>query len=59
MESPRSVVLADKVVLLGDPEYLKYVRASENYETKYYQMALEHSSDEIVDGMEKAIYVGK
>lgn len=49
------MILADKVVLFGDPEFLKYVRLSEKYETKYYQMALEHSSDEIVDGMEKAV----
>ena len=52
------MILADKVVLLGDNEYLKYVRCSGKYETKYYQMALEHSSEEIVDGMEKAIYLG-
>ena len=52
------MVLADKVVLLGDAEFLKYVRCSGKYETKYYQMALEHSSDEIVDGMEKALFIG-
>ena len=44
--------------MLGDPEFLKYVRNSDKYQTQYYQMALEHSSEEIVDGMEKAVYVG-
>nr|CAB3263549.1 catechol O-methyltransferase-like [Phallusia mammillata] len=56
--SKRTVMLADKVVMPGDPSFLKYVRESDHYETKYYQMSLEHSSHEIVDGMEVAIYTG-
>uniref|UniRef100_H2YNB5 catechol O-methyltransferase n=1 Tax=Ciona savignyi TaxID=51511 RepID=H2YNB5_CIOSA len=56
--APKTVVLADKVVLLGDPEFLKYVRGSPNYQTQYYQMSLEHTDEEIIDGMEKAVFVG-
>uniref|UniRef100_H2XU46 catechol O-methyltransferase n=1 Tax=Ciona intestinalis TaxID=7719 RepID=H2XU46_CIOIN len=55
---PQTVIIADKVVLLGDPDYLKYVRDSNNYETQYFQMSLEHTSEEIVDGMEKATFLG-
>ncbi|XP_078491186.1 catechol O-methyltransferase-like [Ciona intestinalis] len=55
---PQTVIIADKVVLLGDPEYLKYVRDSNKYETQYFQMSLEHTSEEIVDGMEKATFLG-
>lgn len=58
-EGPCTVILADKVVHLGDPEFLKYVRSSDNYVTKYHQISLEYSPDDILDGMEKAVYVGK
>ncbi|XP_039250006.2 catechol O-methyltransferase-like [Styela clava] len=58
VESPHTVILADKVVHFGEAEFLKHVRLSEQYETKYHQMPLEYSPKDIVDGMEKAVFVG-
>jgi len=52
------MLVADKVVMLGDPEFLKYVRLSNSYETKYHQMPLEYSPEDIIDGMEVVVYVG-
>ncbi|CAK8677005.1 unnamed protein product [Clavelina lepadiformis] len=54
----QSVILADKVVLLGDVPFLKYVRQSGKYESKYFQLYLEHCPQEIIDGMEMAIFTG-
>lgn len=55
-DNRKTLILADKVITPGDAEYLKYVRLSPNYETEYYQMALEHCDDEIYDGMELATF---
>lgn len=52
-----TVILADKVVHFGESEFLKHVRYSDQYRTQYYQLPLEYSPSDIIDGMEKAIYV--
>lgn len=51
-------IVSDKVVHIGDAEFLKYVRNSEHFDTKYYQMSLENSPEDIVDAMESAVYIG-
>lgn len=58
VEGPHTVILADKVVHFSEAEFLKHVRYSDDYETKYHQMPLEYSPKDIIDGMEKAVYVG-
>jgi len=50
--SSGSCIFADKVVFFSDPTYLLYVRQSPIYQSTYHQMALEHSSYEVLDGIE-------
>ncbi|KAK2898259.1 hypothetical protein Q8A67_009677 [Cirrhinus molitorella] len=51
-----TVLLADNVICPGTPEYLKYVRNSPRYESRYYKSNLEYSKVE--DGLEKSVFLG-
>ncbi|XP_042586335.1 catechol O-methyltransferase A-like [Cyprinus carpio] len=54
--SEGSVLLADNVICPGAPEYLKYVRNSPRYESRYYKSNLEYTKVE--DGLEKSVFLG-
>ncbi|KAI2662084.1 Catechol O-methyltransferase A [Labeo rohita] len=51
-----TVLLADNVICPGTPEYLKYVRSSPRYESRYYKSNLEYTKLE--DGLEKSVFLG-
>ncbi|XP_026103681.1 catechol O-methyltransferase A isoform X1 [Carassius auratus] len=51
-----TVLLADNVICPGAPEYLKYVRNSPRYESRYYKSNLEYTKAE--DGLEKSVFLG-
>ncbi|XP_073675702.1 catechol O-methyltransferase A [Garra rufa] len=51
-----TVLLADNVICPGTPEYLKYVRNSPRYESRYYKSNLEYTKVE--DGLEKSVFLG-
>uniref|UniRef100_A0A8C1XC92 catechol O-methyltransferase n=1 Tax=Cyprinus carpio TaxID=7962 RepID=A0A8C1XC92_CYPCA len=51
-----TVLLADNVICPGAPEYLKYVRNSPRYESRYYKSNLEYTKVE--DGLEKSVFLG-
>jgi len=54
-----SLIFSDKIVHFSDPAFLLHVRESPMFETKYHQMALEHSSYDILDGIEVCKFVEK
>ena len=51
---PGSVVVADNVIYPGAPEFLEYVRSSEDWDTEFFPSWLEYSTD-IPDGLEVCI----
>ncbi|XP_075904031.1 catechol O-methyltransferase B [Nelusetta ayraudi] len=51
-----SVLLADNVICPGAPEYLDYVRSSQQYESQYFRSHLEYTKVE--DGLEKSVFLG-
>ncbi|XP_051693264.1 catechol O-methyltransferase isoform X1 [Oryctolagus cuniculus] len=51
-----SVLLADNVIVPGAPDFLAHVRGSSSFECTHYSSFLEYMP--VVDGLEKAIYVG-
>ncbi|XP_040859893.1 catechol O-methyltransferase-like [Ochotona curzoniae] len=51
-----TVLLADNVICPGAPDFLAHVRGSSSFECTHYSSFLEYMS--VVDGLEKAIYVG-
>ncbi|XP_008057881.1 catechol O-methyltransferase [Carlito syrichta] len=51
-----TVLLADNVICPGAPDFLVHVRESSHYECTHYSSYLEYM--EVVDGLEKAIYMG-
>lgn len=51
-----TVLLADNVITPGAPDFLAYVRGSNNYECTHYSSYLEYMK--LVDGLEKAVYKG-
>ncbi|XP_040859894.1 catechol O-methyltransferase-like [Ochotona curzoniae] len=51
-----TVLLADNVICPGAPDFLAHVRGSNSFECTHYSAMLEHI--QVVDGLEKAIYVG-
>lgn len=51
-----SVLLADNVIVPGAPDFLAHVRGSSSFECTHYSAFLENMP--VVDGLEKAIYVG-
>lgn len=52
-----TVLLADNVIIPGTPEFLAYVRGNNRFECTHYSSYLEYRS-EVVDGLEKVVYVG-
>ncbi|XP_006890570.1 PREDICTED: catechol O-methyltransferase [Elephantulus edwardii] len=51
-----TVLLADNVIYPGAPKFLEYVRGNSHFECTHYSSHLEYS--QMVDGLEKAVYVG-
>ncbi|XP_023580823.1 catechol O-methyltransferase isoform X1 [Trichechus manatus latirostris] len=51
-----TVLLADNVICPGAPDFLAHVRGSDRFECTHYPAHLEYR--QMVDGLEKAIYVG-
>lgn len=51
-----SVLLADNVIFPGAPQYLEYVRSSQQYESQYFKSHLEYTKVE--DGLEKSVFLG-
>ncbi|KAM5311992.1 catechol O-methyltransferase isoform 1-T5 [Glossophaga mutica] len=51
-----TVLLADNVIRPGAPDFLAHVRGSSRFECTHFSSYLEYS--EMVDGLEKAVYVG-
>ncbi|XP_075691051.1 catechol O-methyltransferase A-like [Rhinoderma darwinii] len=51
-----SVLLADNVTCPGAPDYLKYVRNSPQYRSKYFPAQLEYL--QVEDGVEKSVFLG-
>ncbi|XP_010904422.1 catechol O-methyltransferase B [Esox lucius] len=51
-----TVLLADNVICPGTPDYLKYVRNSPHYDSRYYRSHLEYTKVE--DGLEKSVFLG-
>jgi catechol O-methyltransferase len=48
-----SVLVADNVIFPGAPDYLKYVRSSSSYKSKFNEAKVEYS--EVADGVEVTI----
>ncbi|XP_003801756.1 catechol O-methyltransferase [Otolemur garnettii] len=51
-----TVLLADNVICPGTPDFLAHVRGSDRFKCTHYSSYLEYAK--VVDGLEKAIYMG-
>ncbi|KAG8521961.1 Catechol O-methyltransferase [Galemys pyrenaicus] len=52
-----TVLLADNVIFPGAPKFLEHVRGSSSFECTHFPSYLEYSQV-VVDGLEKAVYLG-